>query len=110
MVRHLHDIAGGSVLTAPSLRDLANPETGDLVAKYMRTMEGVDADYRLRLFHAIRDFTADTYGGWQHVTMPESGGGLFAQRLAVQKHYDMEHAKNLARDAAGIVVDSVTEK
>jgi 4-hydroxybutyryl-CoA dehydratase/vinylacetyl-CoA-Delta-isomerase len=102
VVRHLHDIAGGTVLTAPSLRDLHNPETGEYVAKYMRTMEGVDADYRLRLFHAIRDFTADTYGGWQHVTMIQSGGGLFAQRLVVHKHYDMKTAKGLALDAAGI--------
>jgi 4-hydroxybutyryl-CoA dehydratase/vinylacetyl-CoA-Delta-isomerase len=106
MVRHLHDIAGGTVLTAPSLRDLASPETGGYVAKYMRTMDGIDADYRLRLFHAIRDFTADTYGGWQHVTMLQSGGGLYAQRLVVHKHYDMTHAKNLARDAAGILPDS----
>ncbi len=30
MVRHLHDIAGGAVLTAPSIGDLENPATGAL--------------------------------------------------------------------------------
>ena len=35
MVRHLHDIAGGSVLTAPSIADLENHETGALIRKYM---------------------------------------------------------------------------
>ena len=35
MVRHLHDIAGGSIVTAPSMADLDNPETGPLVRKYM---------------------------------------------------------------------------
>ncbi|MCU1591373.1 MAG: Vinylacetyl-CoA Delta-isomerase [Frankiales bacterium] len=109
IVRHLHDIAGGSVLTAPSLRDLANPETGPYIEKYMRTMEGVDADLRLRLFHAIRDFTADAYGGWQHVTMIQSGGGLFAQRLVVHKHYDMDHAKELAKHVAGISKDETED-
>jgi 4-hydroxybutyryl-CoA dehydratase/vinylacetyl-CoA-Delta-isomerase len=105
MVRNLHDIAGGSVLTAPSLRDLENPETGDYLRKYMRTMEGVDAEYRMRLFHAIRDFTADAYGGWQHVTMLQAGGGLYAQKVVVAKHYDMDRAKELARDVAGLGPD-----
>jgi 4-hydroxybutyryl-CoA dehydratase / vinylacetyl-CoA-Delta-isomerase len=61
MVRHLHDIAGGAVLTSPTLADLENPETGPYVAKYMRTMEGVPAEDRMRLFHAIRDLTADAW-------------------------------------------------
>ena len=102
MVRHLHDIAGGSVLTAPSLLDLRNPDTGEFVEKYMRTMEGVDGEYRMRLFHAIRDFTADAYGGWQLVTMLQAGGGLYAQKVVAAKHYDMAHAKNLALRVAGL--------
>lgn len=105
MVRNLHDIAGGSVLTAPSLRDLENPDTGQYLAKYMRTMDGVDADYRMRLFHAIRDFTADAYGGWQHVTMLQAGGGLYAQKVVVAKHYDMDNAKQLALRVAGLGPD-----
>ncbi len=105
MVRNLHDIAGGSVLTAPSLRDLHNPATGEYLEKYMRTMDGVDAEYRMRLFHAIRDFTADAYGGWQHVTMLQAGGGLYAQKVVVAKHYDMDHAKTLALGVAGLGPD-----
>jgi 4-hydroxybutyryl-CoA dehydratase / vinylacetyl-CoA-Delta-isomerase len=105
MVRHLHDIAGGSVLTAPSLRDLRNPETGPYLEKYMRTMEGVDAEYRMRLFHTIRDFTADAFGGWKHVTVIQAGGGLYAQKVVVTNHYDMEHAKALALETAGITPD-----
>src|SRR3954464_8199687 len=69
MVRHLHDIAGGAVVTAPSIADLENPETGYLVRKYMSTKTGVDGEYRTKLFHAIRDLTADSYGGWQLVTI-----------------------------------------
>jgi 4-hydroxybutyryl-CoA dehydratase/vinylacetyl-CoA-Delta-isomerase len=102
MVRHLHDIAGGAVLTAPMLSDLENPETGKYVAKYLRTKVGVDADYRMRLFHAIRDYTADQYGGWQLVTFLQAGGGLFAQQLVAKNHYDMNNAKSLARSVAGL--------
>ena len=102
MVRHLHDIAGGAVLTAPSLGDLEHPEVGPYVDKYMRTMDGVSAEDRLRLFHTIRDLTADAYGGWHLVTNLQSGGGLFAQRIVARKHYDMQRAKDLAREAAGL--------
>jgi 4-hydroxybutyryl-CoA dehydratase/vinylacetyl-CoA-Delta-isomerase len=102
MVRHLHDIAGGAVLTSPSIGDLENPETGPFVEKYMRTMEGVPAEQRMRLFHAIRDLTADSYGGWHLVTNLQSGGGLFAQRIVARKHFDMNRAKQLGRQAAGL--------
>ena len=102
MVRHLHDIAGGSILTAPSVADLENPETGHLIASTCRTMDGVDGEYRTRLFHALRDLTADAYGGWQLVTNIQAGGGLYAQRIVTRKHYDLERAKRMALAAAGM--------
>jgi 4-hydroxybutyryl-CoA dehydratase / vinylacetyl-CoA-Delta-isomerase len=105
VIRHLHDIAGGSVLTAPSLADLENPETGRLVRKYMRTMEGIDGEYRLRLFHAIRDATADAFGGWRMVTNVQAGGGLYAQRIVTRRHYDLQAAKQKALRSAGLAPD-----
>lgn len=102
MVRHLQDIGGGSIVTAPSIRDLEHDEVGPAIRKYMATKEGIDGEYRTRLFHAIRDFTADAYGGWQLVTMMQSGGGLYAQRLVARKHYDMDKAKSLAKELAGL--------
>src|SRR5208282_2167861 len=84
MVRHLHDISGGSILTAPSVADFENEVTGPLVRKYMGTMTGVDGEYRARLFHAIRDLTADAYGGWKAVTNVQAGGGLYAQRIVTR--------------------------
>jgi len=102
MVHHLHDIAGGAVLTSPSIADLENPDTRRYVEKYMATGTDVSAEDRLRLFHAIRDLTADAFGGWHLVTNLQSGGGLFAQRTVTRRHYDMERAKSIARHSAGI--------
>jgi 4-hydroxybutyryl-CoA dehydratase/vinylacetyl-CoA-Delta-isomerase len=102
MFRHLHDIAGGSVVTAPSMADYDNGDTGADLEKYMRTGPGISGKYRMALFNTIRDATADTYGGWQLVTHLQGGGGLFAQRLVTRKHYDMHHAKELALRAAGL--------
>jgi 4-hydroxybutyryl-CoA dehydratase/vinylacetyl-CoA-Delta-isomerase len=102
MVRHLHDIAGGSIVTAPSLADFDNPETGALVRKYMGTRADVDGEYRTRLFHTIRDLTADSYGGWRAVTNIQAGGGLYAQRIVTRRHYDLDGAKQKALEVAGI--------
>ena len=102
MVRHLHDIAGGSVVTAPSRADLDNPETGALVRKYMTANTSFDGEYRTRLFHAIRDLTADAYGGWSLVTNIQAGGGLYAQRIVTRKHYDLDSARQKALEAAGL--------
>jgi 4-hydroxybutyryl-CoA dehydratase/vinylacetyl-CoA-Delta-isomerase len=100
MVRHLHDIAGGSILTAPGMADLENEKTGHLIRKYMGTMQEVDGVYRTRLFHAIRDMTADALGGWNAVTNIQAGGGLYAQRIVSRMHYDIDRAKRMALESA----------
>ncbi len=105
MVRHLHDIGGGSILTAPSVSDLESEATGALVRKYMSTGKGVDGEYRVRLFHAIRDLTADAFGGWRAVTNVQAGGGLYAQRIVTRRHYDLDGAKKKALEAAGLLGD-----
>ena len=106
MVRHVHDIAGGAIVTAPGIADLENVDVGELAKKYMTgDPDQGDGEYRTRLFHAIRDLTADTYGGWQAVTNIQAGGGLFAQRIVTRKHYDLDRAKTMALAAAGLGSD-----
>ena len=102
MVRNLHDIAGGTVVTAPSFADYDNPETAPFVQKYLRGASGVTAEHRLALFHAIHNMTADEWGGREAVSWLQSGGGLFAQRTVTRNHYDMAGAVQLASALAGV--------
>jgi len=102
MVRHLHDIGGGSILTAPGVADFENKSVGHLARKYMTTAQSVDGLYRAKLFHAIRDMTADSFGGWNAVTNIQAGGGLYAQRIVSRVHYDMDRAKQTALQMAGL--------
>ena len=102
MVRNLHDIAGGTVVTAPSFADLENPDTGPFVEKYLRGAAGVSAEHRLGLFHAIHNMTADEWGGREAVSWLQSGGGLFAQRTVTRNHYDMAGAVRAASALAGL--------
>ncbi|MCP5027623.1 MAG: 4-hydroxyphenylacetate 3-hydroxylase [Actinomycetia bacterium] len=102
MVRHLHDISGGAVLTAPAPADFENEEVGDLARKYMAAGNEVDGEYRSMLMHTIRDLTADAYGGWKFVTNIQAGGGLYAQRIVTRRHYDLDAAKAKALAIAGL--------
>jgi 4-hydroxybutyryl-CoA dehydratase/vinylacetyl-CoA-Delta-isomerase len=102
MTHYLHDVAGGAVITAPTIADLDNPETGEALRKYMKTMEGVSGEDRTRIFHIIRDLFADTYGGWDKVTNQVVGGGMHHQRMRTLETYDLDPVKARARQAAGI--------
>jgi 4-hydroxybutyryl-CoA dehydratase/vinylacetyl-CoA-Delta-isomerase len=102
MTYFLHDVAGGAVITAPTIADLDNPEIGDFCRKYMRTMESVSGEERIRIFHAIRDLTADAFGGWDKVTSQAVGGSMNRQRIAALELSDLTAAKDRARAEAGI--------
>jgi 4-hydroxybutyryl-CoA dehydratase / vinylacetyl-CoA-Delta-isomerase len=92
-VRHLQDIAGGAVVSAPTLADAENPEIGALVDKYFAAGGGLTGRERLRLFHAVRDLSADAFGGYRAVGSLHGAGGLHAQRLVARKSYDTERVK-----------------
>jgi 4-hydroxybutyryl-CoA dehydratase/vinylacetyl-CoA-Delta-isomerase len=102
MSRHLIDIAGGSVVTAPSVADLESPDIGPQVERYMTGDPTVSGEQRLKIMHAIRDVVADAYGGWRSVTAIHGGGGLYAQRLVTRSFYPMAGAVEIARTAAGL--------
>ncbi len=105
MVQKVQEIAGGSVITAPTLADLNNPEIGATVKRYM-TGATADGEYRARLFHAIRDLTAGNFGGWKAVTKVQGGGGLYAQRIVTRKHFDLNAAREAALHATGLEIPS----
>lgn len=94
-VRDLIDIAGGSIVTSPTMADYDNDELSPLLEKYMAGASG-SGEYRMRLFHLIRNLTADGFGGWLAVTTVQAGGGLHAQRTVMRNHFDMDAAKQLA--------------
>jgi 4-hydroxybutyryl-CoA dehydratase/vinylacetyl-CoA-Delta-isomerase len=102
MVSYLHDVAGGLLLTCPTVADYENPDTHLYMEKYLRTMEGVTGEDRMKIFHVIRDLTADHYGGWAKITNQMVSGGLHAQRMATLRTFPTEAAKARARQVARI--------
>jgi len=102
MVSYLHDVSGGLLLTCPTVADYENPETHEYMEKYLRTMDGVTGEDRMKIFHVIRDLTADHYGGWAKISNQMVGGGLYAQRMSTLRTYPSEAAKARARRVARI--------
>ncbi|HEY1930334.1 MAG TPA: 4-hydroxyphenylacetate 3-hydroxylase C-terminal domain-containing protein [Caulobacteraceae bacterium] len=100
-VKKLHDLAGGLVLTLPSEADLRNEASGRYIRKYLHTKSNVDVETRMRVYNLIRDLTADAYGGWHLVVALQAGGGLSAQRIMMNRTYDMAGARAAALAAAG---------
>ena len=102
MLQHIQDIAGGSLVTAPSSRDLESVDVGHFVRKYMSTKQSVDGAYRLKLFHAAKDLTSGAHAGYNAVAQLQAGGGLYAQRTVTRGRYDMRAARAKALEAAGL--------
>jgi len=102
MLSYLHDISGALVLTVPAASDYDNQATHKYMEKYLRTMNGVTGEARMKIFHLIRDISADQYGGWKKVTEQMIGGGLIAQRMNALDHYPLDGVKAMARAAAKI--------
>jgi 4-hydroxybutyryl-CoA dehydratase / vinylacetyl-CoA-Delta-isomerase len=104
MVKLLHDMAGGLVVTMPLEADLENEEISKALRKYLHTKSSHDVEDRVRMYNLIRDMTADSYGGWKLVTELAAGGGLAAQRIMTMREYDFDSAAKMAKEAAGIKV------
>jgi 4-hydroxybutyryl-CoA dehydratase/vinylacetyl-CoA-Delta-isomerase len=100
-VKYLQDLSGGLVITLPTETDLRNPESGKYIRKYLHTRQDVDVEDRMRVYNLIRDLTADAYGGWHLVVALQAGGGLNAQRIMMNRTYDMAAAREAALVAAG---------
>ena len=110
IVRYLHDVSGGLVLTLPLESDLRNEDSGRYIRKYLHTRNDVDIETRMRVYNLIRDLTADAYGGWQFVVALQAGGGLAAQRIMMNRTYDLARAKARALQAAGVTPSAAPKR
>jgi len=96
------NLAGGLVSTLPSARDLDNPETGELVLKYLKGVPGVATEDRMRVMRLIEHLTL---GRGAVGYLPESlhgAGSPQAQRLVIGRQAPLEEYKRAARELAGI--------
>jgi 4-hydroxybutyryl-CoA dehydratase / vinylacetyl-CoA-Delta-isomerase len=99
VIRMMIEIAGGMVADIPSDKDLANPEVGQLISKYLKGAEHVPTEDRIRLFRLIeklafesRDIVSNIHGA----------GSPETHRMTILRNADLESKKRMAKELAGI--------
>jgi 4-hydroxybutyryl-CoA dehydratase/vinylacetyl-CoA-Delta-isomerase len=100
--RLAQDIAGGLLVTMPSLDDQDNPVIGPYVKKYLVGKSGVDSEKRVRLLRLIENITLGT-GAVSYLTESIHGAGSpQAQKIMITRLADIESAKSCAYKLCGL--------
>ncbi len=103
LIKHVQDISGGILVTAPWQRDFENEDLHGAFTKYLSGGDKSTSEQRLRLLNFIRDLTADEYGGKQMVTTLHAEGSLAAQKMMTLRGYDFVSAEDEVKTIAGII-------
>lgn len=96
------DIAGGLVATLPYEEDFLNPETKDMVEKYIKRKFDVPTENVNRCYRLIEDLVASAAGGASQVSGIHGGGSPIMEKIAIMANYDINSKKNIAKHLAGI--------
>ena len=100
--RLAQDIAGGLLVTMPSLNDQDNPDIGTYVKKYLVGKSGVDSEKRIRILRLIENITLGT-GAVSYLTESIHGAGSpQAQKIMITRLADIESAKSCAYKLCGV--------
>ena len=101
-VQMVQDVAGGLLVTGPSVEDWRSEATGPYVKKYLGGKKGIPTEHRLRMLNLISDLTAGDFGGYQEVLAVHAEGSLEAEKLQTYREYDFNTAAAYARELAGV--------
>lgn len=102
MARLLQDIAGGLVVTLPSAKDLDNPETRDLVLKYLAAVNPDETVDRMKLLRLIENLTLGRAAVGYLTESLHGAGSPQAQRIMINRLANMDEKKVLAKILARI--------
>ena len=100
--RIAQDLAGGLVSTAPSEKDLAHPELGVLLEKYLKGRSDVPTEARLRVLRLIENMTMGRNAVGYLTESLHGAGSPQAQRIQIGRQAKLDFKKALARRLAGI--------
>ena len=100
--RIAQDVAGGIIATMPSEEDLRNAEVGPFVEKYLKGVDGVSTEDRMRVARLVENLT----GGTALVESMHGAGSPQAQKVMYSKLSSIEEKKKFAARIAGVKGES----
>ena len=98
VARLAHDLAGGIIATLPFEDDLKNPEVSRYAEKYMKGVDHVSTEDRMRLLRLIENMT----GGTALVESMHGAGSPQAQRIMIFREGNLDKKIKLAKTLLGI--------
>jgi 4-hydroxybutyryl-CoA dehydratase/vinylacetyl-CoA-Delta-isomerase len=102
IVRLAEDIAGGIMVTAPSEKDLRDPKLGPVVEKYLKGVEGISTENRIRILRLIENLALGTAAVGYRTESMHGAGPPQAQRIMIARQGNLPEKKELAKKIAGI--------
>ena len=90
------------MVTLPSEKDLDNPETGDLLRKYLKGRKEVDTEDRMKILRLIENMTLGRNAVGYLTESMHGAGSPQAQRIQIGRQMEIELKKQLAKRLAGI--------
>jgi 4-hydroxybutyryl-CoA dehydratase/vinylacetyl-CoA-Delta-isomerase len=100
--RLAEDLAGGLMVTMPSLRDLTHPDIGPVLEKYLRGVNECPTVDRMRILRLLENFTLGAGAVAYRTESMHGAGSPEAQVIMVGRLSNMEAKKGLAKRLAGI--------
>jgi 4-hydroxybutyryl-CoA dehydratase/vinylacetyl-CoA-Delta-isomerase len=102
IARLAEDIAGGLMVTMPSEKDLRNPHLRPYIEKYLRGVEDVATEDRMRILRLIENMTSGTGAVAYRTESMHGAGSPEAQVIMIGRQSDLAHKKELAKTIAGV--------
>ncbi len=102
IVRLAEDIAGGLMVTAPSEADFRDENLGPVIEKYLKGVDGVSTENRLRILRLIENLALGTAAVGYRTESMHGAGSPQAQRIMISRQGNLAHKKQLAKDIAHI--------
>ncbi len=102
IARLAEDIAGGIMVTMPSEQDFKDPKLGPYIDKYLRGVDSVPTENRMRILRLIENLTLGTAAVGYRTESMHGAGSPQAQRIMIARQGNIEGKKKLAKDIAGI--------
>jgi aromatic ring hydroxylase len=96
------DLAGGVPATFPYEGDFVNPETKDLLNKYIMRNPNISAENAAQLWRYVGDLLCSAAGGVRSFGAYHGGGSPVMEQIAVTTQYDIESRKQMVKRLAGI--------
>lgn len=102
IVRLAEDIAGGLMVTAPSEKDLRDPKIGPYIDKYLRGVNNVSTENRLKILRLIENLSLGTAAVGYRTESMHGAGSPQAQRIMISRQGNLRMKKALAKAIAHI--------